>query len=88
VRRGRLDYGVINKRKEEYEIYEKLTPSRVMTSEREVVAGGFNTGKVPEGALPGITVSSGVVEGRARVVFDFADTPVEDGGILVTKFTD
>ncbi|MGQ9825943.1 MAG: phosphoenolpyruvate synthase, partial [Desulfotomaculales bacterium] len=88
VRTGRLDYGVISKRKEEYEAYEKLTPPRVMTSEGEVISGEFNTGKIPEGALPGIPVSSGVIEGRARVVFDFADAIVKEGDILVTKFTD
>ncbi|MGB9903922.1 MAG: PEP-utilizing enzyme, partial [Desulfotomaculales bacterium] len=88
VRTGRLDYGVISKRKEEYEAYEKLTPPRVMTSEGEVIPGEFKTGKIPEGALPGIPVSSGTVEGRARVVFDFADAAVEDGDILVTRFTD
>ncbi|TEB10678.1 Phosphoenolpyruvate synthase [Pelotomaculum sp. FP] len=88
VRTNRLDYNIITRRKEEYEIYEKLTPPRVMTSEGEVVSGEFNTGNIPEGALAGIPVSSGVIEGRARVILKMADASIEDGDILVTTFTD
>jgi len=39
VRTGRLDYCVITKRKAEYEVYEKLTPPRLITSEGEVLTG-------------------------------------------------
>jgi phosphoenolpyruvate synthase/pyruvate phosphate dikinase len=39
VETNRLDYSMITKRKEEYEVYEKLTPPRVMTSEGEVILG-------------------------------------------------
>ncbi len=88
VRTNRLDYGIIARRKEAYEVYEKLTPPRVMTSEGEVISGKFNTGNIPLGALPGIPVSSGVIEGRARVVLKMEDAKIEDGDILVTAFTD
>src|SRR5206468_1131776 len=35
VRTNRLDYNIINKRKDEYRIYQKLTPPRVLTSDGE-----------------------------------------------------
>ncbi|AGL00600.1 phosphoenolpyruvate synthase [Desulfoscipio gibsoniae] len=88
VRTNRLDYSIITRRKEEYEVYEKLTPPRVMTSEGEVISGEFNTGNIPRGALPGIPVSAGTIEGRARVVLKMADADIEEGDILVTAFTD
>ncbi|MCK5197628.1 MAG: phosphoenolpyruvate synthase, partial [Spirochaetales bacterium] len=39
-------------------------------------------------ALPGIAVSAGVIEGRAKVVSSFEEAELEDGDILVTQFTD
>jgi len=88
IRTNRLDYSIITGRKEEYEVYEKLKPPRVMTSEGEVISGEYNTGNVPKGALAGIPVSSGIIEGRARVVLKMTDANIEDGDILVTAFTD
>lgn len=88
VRTNRLDYSIITGRKEEYEVYEKLTPPRVMTSEGEVISGEYNTGNIPQGALAGIPVSSGIIEGRARVVLKMEEANIEDGDILVTAFTD
>ena len=46
------------------------------------------TGKTPKGALAGIPVSSGTIEGRARVVLKMEDAHMEEGDILVTAFTD
>jgi pyruvate,water dikinase len=43
---------------------------------------------VPAGALAGLAVSAGVVEGRARVVLDLEEADVEAGDILVTAYTD
>jgi len=43
---------------------------------------------MPEGDIVGIAVSSGVVEGRARVILKMEDADLEDGDILVTPFTD
>lgn len=94
VRTNRLDYShasmhsIITKRKGEYEGYEKLTPPRIMTSEGEVLSGEYDTGNIPKGALAGIPVSSGTIEGRARVVLKMADAHMEGGDILVTAFTD
>ncbi|MTI55883.1 phosphoenolpyruvate synthase [Geosporobacter ferrireducens] len=88
VRTKKLDYSIITKRKEDYAFYEKLTPPRVMTSEGEIISGEYNTGNVPEGALAGVPVSSGVIEGRARVVLKAEDAIIEEGDILVTTFTD
>ena len=59
-----------------------------MTSEGEVIFGEYNTGNIPQGALAGIPVSSGIIEGRARVVLKMADANIEEGDILVTAFTD
>ncbi|MEL7654319.1 MAG: phosphoenolpyruvate synthase [Bacillota bacterium] len=88
VRTNRVDYGAITKRKEEYEVYEKLTPPRVMTSEGEVISGEYDTSNIPKGALAGIPVSSGTIEGRARVILRMEDADMVEGDILVTAFTD
>lgn len=88
VRTSRLDYDVIARRKKEYEIYEKLSPPRLITSEGEVIPGEYDTGQLPHSALPGLPVSSGVIEGRARVIFKIQDASIEDGDILVTTYTD
>jgi phosphoenolpyruvate synthase (EC 2.7.9.2) len=88
VKTNRLDYGIIARRKAEYEVYEKLTPPRMMTSEGEIIIGEHHTGNIPQGALAGIPVSSGTVEGRARVILNLEDAVIEEGDILVTKFTD
>jgi pyruvate,water dikinase len=88
VRTNQLDYSIITKRKEEYEVYEKLTPPRVMTSEGEVIFGEYDTGNIPKGALAGVPVSSGTIEGRARVIIRMEDADIEEGDILVTAFTD
>lgn len=88
IRTNRVDYNVIAKRKEEYEVFEKLTPPRIMTSEGEVISGEYTTGNIPKGALPGIPASSGTIEGRARVVLRMEDASIEEGDILVTTFTD
>lgn len=44
--------------------------------------------KLPEGAIAGLPVSSGVVEGRARVILNMENADLEDGDILITSFTD
>ncbi|WP_307893514.1 phosphoenolpyruvate synthase [Bacillus swezeyi] len=88
VSTNRLDYEVIKERKAEYEHYEKLTPPRLMTSEGEVITGEYGRENLPEGALAGIPVSSGVIEGRARVILKLEEADIEEGDILVTPFTD
>ncbi len=88
VRTNKLDYRIISKRKEEYKLYEKLTPPRVITSDGEIVAGEYRREKLPAGAIAGLPVSSGVIEGRARVILNMQEAELEDGDILVTSFTD
>ena len=88
VRTKKLDYQIINKRKDEYKSYEKLTPPRVMTSDGEIIAGEYKRDNLPAGAIVGLAVSSGVIEGRARVILNMEDANIEDGDILVTPFTD
>lgn len=88
VRTNTVDARIINKRKEEYKQFEKLTPPRVMTSDGEVVNGKYNREDLPSGTLVGLAVSSGVVEGRARVIFKMEDAVLKNDDILVTPFTD
>ncbi|HEY4153956.1 MAG TPA: PEP-utilizing enzyme, partial [Puia sp.] len=85
---NKLDYRIIDKRKDEFRSYEKLTPPRVMTSDGEIISGRYNRENLPAGAIAGLPVSSGVVEGRARVILKMEDADLEEGDILVTVFTD
>jgi len=88
VRTKILDYQIISKRKDEYKLYEKLTPPRVITSDGEIIAGEYKRENLPFEAIVGLPVSSGVIEGRARVILKMEDADLEDGDILVTSFTD
>ncbi|MBK1811264.1 phosphoenolpyruvate synthase [Clostridium sp. YIM B02505] len=88
VRTHELDYKIIRERKNEYKLYEKLTPPRVMTSDGEIIVGKYKRENLPESAIVGLPVSSGVIEGRARVILNIEDADLEAGDILVTSFTD
>ena len=88
VRTNKLDYQIVSKRKEEYKLYEKLTPPRVITSDGEIIAGEYKRENLPAEALVGLPVSSGVIEGRARVILNMEEADLENGDILVTSFTD
>ncbi|MFD4591169.1 rifamycin-inactivating phosphotransferase [Streptomyces rubiginosohelvolus] len=88
VRSRRADPRLIARRKEAFRSYEALTPPRVLTSDGEAVNGTYRRDDVPAGALAGLAVSTGSVEGRARVILDLADAELEEGDILVTRFTD
>src|SRR6266568_4300759 len=88
VRTKKLDDQIISKRKDEYTFYEKLTPPRVITSDGEIIAGEYKREHLPAEALVGLPVSSGVIEGRARVILNMEDADLEDGDIVVTSFTD
>ncbi|MCS7479671.1 rifamycin-inactivating phosphotransferase [Umezawaea endophytica] len=88
VRTGRVDGEVLRERKEAFRSYEALTPPRVLTSDGEAVAGTYGRDDLPEGALVGLAVSAGTVEGRARVLLDIAQADLEPGDILVTTHTD
>jgi pyruvate,water dikinase len=89
VRTGQADEGLIRRRREEFRTYQTLTPPRVLTSDGEAIAGAYRREDVPEGALVGLPVSTGSVEGRARVLTDMAEADdLEAGDILVTRCTD
>jgi len=88
VRSNKLDYQMISKRKHEYTLYEKLTPPRVITSDGEIIVGKYKRENLPANSIVGLPVSNGVIEGRARVIFNVEDAELEDGDILVTTFTD
>jgi pyruvate,water dikinase len=85
---SRVDDQLIRQRKDTFHGYEGLTPPRVMTSEGESVAGSYKRAGLPAGALTGLPVSSGIVEGRARVLLDVSKAHLEPGDILVTRYTD
>jgi pyruvate,water dikinase len=88
VRTNRVDDQLIRQRKEAFLAYQSLTPPRVLTSDGEVVVGAYPHEDVPPGALVGLAVSAGTVEGRARVILDIAEADLEAGDILVTAYTD
>ncbi|WP_166020351.1 rifamycin-inactivating phosphotransferase [Streptomyces chilikensis] len=88
VRTRQVDHGLVRRRKEAFRSYHALTPPRVLTSDGEAVTGAYRRDDVPAGALTGLPVSAGTVEGRARVVLDMADADLAAGDILVTAFTD
>jgi pyruvate,water dikinase len=60
----------------------------VLTSEGEVITGAYRRDDVPAGALVGVPVSAGTVEGRARIIRDLGQADLEPGDILVTTYTD
>lgn len=88
VHTNKLDYELIHKQKNDYKLYEKLTPPRVMTSDGEIITGKYKRENLPSEAIIGLPVSSGVIEGRARVILNMEDADLEEGDILVTAFTD
>ena len=88
VRTNEVDDELIRRRKDAFASYGALTPPRVLTSEGEGIRGSYRRDDVPAGALVGLPVSAGTVEGRARVVLDLADADLEPGDILVTAYTD
>jgi phosphoenolpyruvate synthase/pyruvate phosphate dikinase len=88
VKTNKLDSQLISKRKDEHKLFEKLTPPRVITSEGEIITGAYKRENLPAHAIIGLPVSSGVIEGRARVILNMEDADLEDGDVLVTTFTD
>ena len=88
IRTYEVDDQLISERKDAFAAYQALTPPRVLTSEGEVAAGTYRRDDLPAGALIGLPVSRGTIEGRARVVLDLADAECEPGDILVTAYTD
>ncbi len=88
VRTNHADDQLIRRRKDAFRSYQALTPPRVLTSDGEGINGAYRRHDLPAGALVGLAVSAGTIEGRARVILDMADADVEAGDILVTAYTD
>jgi pyruvate,water dikinase len=88
VRTKQADHQLIQQRKDAFRSYHALTPPRVLTSDGEAVTGAYRRDDVPAGALVGLPVSAGTVEGKARVILDMTEADLEPGDILVTTFTD
>jgi pyruvate,water dikinase len=87
VRANLADDELIHERKGAFRSYQALTPPRVLTSDGEAIAGAYRR-EVPAGALAGLPVSAGIIEGRARVIQDMAEADLDAGDILVTAYTD
>ena len=87
VKSGYVNQNLIEERKKAYSSYAALTPPRIIFSDGEVPPVSYSA-NIPSGALAGLGVSTGIVEGRACVVKKFEDAHIEKGDILVTTFTD
>lgn len=84
---------VIEKRKNDYEMYKLLpTYSRLIFEEKEFNKShiNINSNKVykNDNSLKGIPCSNGIVEGKALVINDINNIPNCKGKILITKMTD
>ena len=88
ARTGRADERRIRERRAEFRTFQELRPPRVFTSDGEIITGTYRRTDLPPGALAGLAVSAGTVEGRARVIVDMAQADLEAGDILVTAYTD
>jgi rifampicin phosphotransferase len=88
VRSNQVDDQLIRQRTDEFRSYQALTPPRVLTSDGEAIGGAYRRAGVPAGALVGLPVSTGIIEGRARVILDMAEADLEPGDILITAYTD
>ena len=88
LRTNQVDDQLIRQREDAFRSYQALTPPRVLTSDGEVIAGAYRRDDMPAGALVGLPVSAGTIEGRARVILDMAEADLEAGDILVTAYTD
>jgi pyruvate,water dikinase len=88
VRTNYVDDRLIGQRRDAFSSFEALRPPRVLTSEGEALTGAYRRDDGPAGALIGLPVSAGTVDGRARVILDMAQADLEPGDILVTAHTD
>ena len=88
VRTQQVDDQLIRQRKDAFRSYAALSAPRVLTSDGEGIAGAYRRDGLPAGALVGLPVSAGTIEGRARVILDMAKADLEPGDILVTAYTD
>lgn len=88
VRTDHVDDELLRQRKDAFASYQALTPPRVLSSDGEALTGAYRRDDLPAGALVGLAVSAGTVEGRARIIHDVAQADLQPGDILVTTSTD
>ncbi|WP_144379470.1 phosphoenolpyruvate synthase [Mesorhizobium amorphae] len=88
VKAQRADLDLIAARRAEFTAQARLVPPRVLTSDGEALFGDFRRDDLDTNMIPGLGVSAGTVEGRARVIFEASTADIEAGDILVTSFTD
>jgi pyruvate,water dikinase len=74
-----VDLDLIVARRAEFATHARLAPPRVITSDGEALFGGLKSDDLPANAIPGLGVSAGSVEGRARVITDVAAPDIEAG---------
>nr|WP_225954052.1 PEP-utilizing enzyme [Kibdelosporangium phytohabitans] len=86
ARTGQADNDLITERKEAFTTYQALTPPWVLTSDGEAISGTYRRADMPASALVGLPVSTGTVEGRARVILDMTEADLEADDILVTAY--
>jgi rifampicin phosphotransferase len=88
VRTRQVDGRLIRERKEAFRSYQALRAPLILLSNGEAISGTYQRPDSPDGSLVGLAVSSGTIEGRARVILDIAEATLEAGDILVTAYTD
>jgi phosphoenolpyruvate synthase/pyruvate phosphate dikinase len=88
VRTDKADEKLIRERRNAFRAQAALMPPRVLTSDGEALTGSYRRGGIPAGALTGLPVSAGTVEGRARVVLNLSEAGLGADDILVTAYTD
>ena len=79
---------LITERKKNYAVFRGLALPRLITSEGEIIRALRDSSHIPAGAIQGVSVSAGIVEGRAKVVLDPHAETLDKGEILVARFTD
>ncbi|WP_276302689.1 PEP/pyruvate-binding domain-containing protein [Halorussus lipolyticus] len=77
----------ISERRDTHQRYASLSAPPILTSEGETPTGKSN-GSPSEHVLTGTPVSSGVVEGVAKVMYDPSEQSISKGEILVAPSTD
>ncbi len=89
MRAKRVDDRLISQRKHAFRADHALTPPRVLTSDGEIIAGAYRRDDVPAGALVGLPVSAGTIEGRAgRRGVEHATRLIQDGQRIRVHGTD
>jgi pyruvate,water dikinase len=78
----------IARRKADFARFREISPPRVLTSDGEALSARHAGESLPAGAIAGSPVSSGKVEGIARVILSPHEEILHQGEILVAPFTD